>query len=233
MAGVSGTTRVDRALVDRRPATQQIVPHKSRGGAVPVASLHALHMGERFDDQTGGPASWVPLPKDVQVHVWARLWLVEQWAEWQPRTRTSAVEALARFVAVLVPRRATTPPAGLRTHLVNTLPPGMSSHGDERCEQWLDRSCFTLGQLNRQILAAVERELVTGDDGQLLAASTAGRYRKVAKACIRRSVELDVLAADLGHRRRGDARSASLDASSRRFEAAGPADDGERDQRDR
>lgn len=158
--------------------------------------VHAQHVGERFEAQSGEPASWLPLPDDVQVHIWARRWLAEQWSEWQPRTRASAVEALARFVAVVVPRGASKAPTGLRSHLVTTLPPGLSENGDELCEQWLDRSCFALGQLNREVLADVERHLVTGDDGRLLAASTAARYRKIARACIRRAVDLHVLAVD-------------------------------------
>src|SRR6266536_2036523 len=124
--------------------------------------VHAQHAGERFDEQTGEPASWLPMPEDVQVHVWARRWLAEQWPEWQPRTRTSAVQALARFVAVLVPPTAPTRPPGLRSHLVNTLGPATKKPGDETCERWLDRSCLALGQLNREILAGVDRQLAVG-----------------------------------------------------------------------
>lgn len=32
---------------------------------------------------------------------WARRWLAEQWPEWAPRTRASAVEALARLVPLV------------------------------------------------------------------------------------------------------------------------------------
>jgi integrase len=158
--------------------------------------VHAQSAGERFDAQVGEPMSWLPLPDDVQVHVWARRWLAEQWPEWQPRTRASALLALARFVVLLVPHDAARRPPGLRSHLMKTLPPGAATSGEETCERWLDRWCFTLSQLNRETLAEAERRLATGDDGQALAASTAARFRKNARACIRRAVELDVLAAD-------------------------------------
>jgi integrase len=69
-------------------------------------------------------------------------------------------------------------------------------HGDPQCEQWLNRWSFSLRQLSREVLADVDRQLACGDHGQLLAASTAARYRKIARACIRRAVELELLTAD-------------------------------------
>jgi len=53
-----------------------------------------------------------------------------------------------------------------------------------------------MGQLNRQLLATAERQLLLTGDGRPLAASTASRYRKVAHASIRRAVDLEILAAD-------------------------------------
>ena len=50
--------------------------------------------------------------------------------------------------------------------------------------------------MNREVLAEVERQLSLSDSGRPLAMSTAGRYRKVAHACIRRAVELDQIEAD-------------------------------------
>src|SRR5688500_9845922 len=62
--------------------------------------LRAIDIGERFDETTGEPVSWQPDARvDITVFDWARRWLADQWPEWQPRTRHSAVEALARFVA--------------------------------------------------------------------------------------------------------------------------------------
>jgi integrase len=155
--------------------------------------VHAKTIGERFDEATGEPATWLPGASDLQLHVWTRHWLAEQWHEWQPRTRTSAMEALARFVPLVVLSSAPPPPPALRAHLYATFPPLSGASQDEDCERWLERWCLTLGQLNRQILSAVERQLATAGNGAPLAASTAARYRKIPQACIRRAVDLDIL----------------------------------------
>jgi len=140
--------------------------------------------------------SWRPGPDDVQVHTWARCWLVEEWPEWAPRTRASAMEALVRFVPLLVAPDASAPPPGLRAHLLASLPPSSEGAPDDECERWLDRWCLKMGQLNRQVLPTAERQLLLTGDGRPLAASTASRYRKVAHASIRRAVDLEILAAD-------------------------------------
>jgi integrase len=53
-----------------------------------------------------------------------------------------------------------------------------------------------LGELNRELLADVERRLGIGDAGQALAPATAHRYRKNARASVRRAVELEQLPSD-------------------------------------
>jgi integrase len=63
-------------------------------------------------------------------------------------------------------------------------------------ERWLDRWVLRLGDLDRTLLADVDRRLGIGDRGQPHAASVAGRYRKLSKACIRRAVELGRLDVD-------------------------------------
>ena len=156
---------------------------------------HAKTIGEPFDVETGEPMSWLPGASDTPIHTWARRWLAEQWPEWQPRTRTSATEALARFVPLVVSPAASPPPPGLRRHLTETLPPG-SSAGSKECEAWLDRWCLQLGQLNRQVLADVEHHLSLGDNGDPLAGTTANRLRTIARACVRRAVDLEILAVD-------------------------------------
>jgi integrase len=157
--------------------------------------LHAKTIGEPFDELTGEPVSWLPGISDMRMHTWARRWLAEQWPEWQPRTRTSAMEALVRFIPLVVASSAPPCPPGLRGHLYATLPPeGVPV--DERCESWLDRWCLELGQLNRQVLATVEHHLSRADNGAALAASTAARYRKIARACVRRAVDLEIVEVD-------------------------------------
>jgi integrase len=159
--------------------------------------LHVAQQdGERFDARTGEPESWSPAPDDVRVHEWARLWVAQQWPEWAPRTRRSDVEALARFLPHASNPDAPSPPAGLRKYLTETLVPDRKLDEESECERWLGRWALPLSDLNREMLAEVERKLGIGDRRQTLAAQTAGRYRKVAHACIRRAVELGRLDAD-------------------------------------
>jgi integrase len=179
--------------------------------------VHAKTVGELFDESAGEPLAWRPSPQDVQVHTWVRRWLAEEWPEWAPRTRVSAVEALARFVPLLVASDATAAPPGLRAHLYASLPPGAEVSQDRDCEKWLGRWCLKMGQLNRQVLAVAERKLLLAADGQPLAASTASRFRKVAHACVRRAVDLEILAVDpwpprpRGRSQRKAARTKALD----------------------
>ena len=85
--------------------------------------LVAVSQGERFDPQTGRPLSWQPSADDASIHAWSRRWLMEQWPEWQPRTRSSAVEALARFVPLAVRSDAVGPPPSMRAYLQSSLVP--------------------------------------------------------------------------------------------------------------
>lgn len=157
--------------------------------------LVAQQSGERFDDETGEPVSWQPLPDEIQAHDWARRWLGEQWTEWAPRTRASAVEALTRLLPLLVPPTAPPKPDGLRAHLSSWLRPDGGA-GDEAAAAWLDRWSLQLGQLNRSVLATVDQGLGERDDGKPLSPSTAARFRKVSRACIRQAVDLGVLDID-------------------------------------
>jgi integrase len=160
------------------------------------ALLAAVSNGERFSMETGEPVSWNPADDDPKIHTWVRRWLAEQWPEWQPRTRASAVEAIARFVHLAVKADASRPPASLRKYLIATLPPSgaVGIGGDD--EAWLNENVAMLSDLDRQSLALVDSQLGLGDDGRALAPSTAGRYRKIARACVRRAVDLEVLASD-------------------------------------
>jgi integrase len=155
----------------------------------------AIQRGEWFDDHSGGPLSWLPSDGDTKVHLWVRRWLAEQWAEWAPRTRTSAIEALVRFVSLAVSAQATDPPNELRSYLRSALRPDREVE-DGECDRWLDAWSVPLSDLTRAFLALVDAELGLGADGQTLAASTAVRFRTVAKSCIRRAVELEVISSD-------------------------------------
>lgn len=156
----------------------------------------AQHHGEWFDDETGEPASWVAAPGELQVIDWTRRWLAEQWAEWQPRTRKSNVIALARFVPLATRADAPKPPRELRAYLTESLRPEFDLEPAHISEQWLSRWSLALTSLDKALLSEVDRSLGIGDRGQPLAPSTAGRFRKVSRSCIRRASELDLIDRD-------------------------------------
>lgn len=158
--------------------------------------LMAVERGEFFDPATGEPESWSPAEQPLSVFEWATRWLEEQWPEWQPRTRRSAIEALARFVLLAVHVDAPSPPRGCRLAMQSALVPGGRADLPTACLRWIERWSLRLDELDRALLADVDRQLGVGDGGQPLAASTASRFRKNARACVRRAVELDLLTSD-------------------------------------
>jgi len=152
--------------------------------------------GDEFDRASGEPLSWTPMPGDTQTHQWARRWLADQWTEWQPRTRRSAIEALVKFVPLVVSSQAPAPPPEIRVHLKATLEPGAPIDTESAAERWLLRWSLPLTELNRERLSSIDIALGVGLDGSQLAPSTAGRFRKVSRACIRRAVDLEILPTD-------------------------------------
>jgi integrase len=158
--------------------------------------LQAVQAGGRFDVDSGEPESWQPALRDVGVHEWARRWLGEQWSEWQPRTQTSATEALARFITIAIELSAK-PPEGLRVYLYTALAPGSESGRDVRLEKWMDRHCLTLGDLDRDRVAGIDRKLAAKLDGSPMAANTANRIRIVARACVQAAVDAGAVAVDV------------------------------------
>ena len=158
--------------------------------------LQAVQAGDQFDVASGEPESWQPALRDMSVHEWARRWLGEQWSEWQPRTRTSATEALARFITIAV-EPAAKPPDDLRVYLYSALAPGPDSRRDGRLEKWMSRHCLTLGDLDRDRVAVIDRKLALKLDGSPMAANTANRIRIVARACVQAAVEVGAIPADV------------------------------------
>ena len=156
----------------------------------------AVRDGERFDRVTGEPESWGTAPDERPVFRWAREWLAEQWSEWQPRTRASAIEAMSRFIPLVHHRDGPDPPEELRSYLVRALDPAVAIDSEDRCERWMQRWSPPLNELDRELMAGVERRLAIGLHGQSLSASVASRYRKVAHACLVRAVDLNILKVD-------------------------------------
>lgn len=87
-------------------------PTKAEADRSRAQLVVAARNGERFDRTTGRPLAWLPKSTDRRLHVWVREWLAEQWPEWQPRTRNSAVESLSRFLTYACsPPRQRHPPS--------------------------------------------------------------------------------------------------------------------------
>jgi integrase len=158
----------------------------------------AQRAGQRFDRHTGEPEAWELPLAELGVHDWARRWLGENWPEWQPRTRDSMVEALARFAALAV-NKSMSPPEDLRRYLAKSLPP--DGERDPAVERWLEASGLRLCDLDRITVADINRQLGLGLDGTPLAATTANRFRTCAHACVLAAVELGILPSDPWPRR--------------------------------
>lgn len=158
--------------------------------------LVAQQRGEQFDQGSLEPQSWAPPPPSLNVYDWAQAWVREEWVEWAPRTRSSQLEGLGRFIPLAVDSVAPAPPSGLRRYLRTALVPGTVVDPDDANERWLRRWSLSLDALTAAGLAEVDRQLATGDQGQGLAPTTAGRFRQIARSCIRRAVELGHLPSD-------------------------------------
>ena len=158
--------------------------------------LQAVQDGGRFDETSGEPDAWQTPLADLHVYEWARRWLTEQWSEWQPRTRASAVEALARFVTIAI-RSGATPPEEWRVYLYTALAPGSEAHWNIVLERWMGKHCLTLGELDRERIAGIDRKLALKLDGSQMAANTATRIRIVARATVQSAIAAGAVAADV------------------------------------
>jgi integrase len=156
----------------------------------------AQQSGLRFDETTGEPIDWSQPPESIRLVEWARRWLAEEWAEWAPRTRDSNAEGLARFVVLAVGLDAPEPPEGIRKYLDSSLRPGIELDEAHPMERWLTRWSAQLSALDAPLLADADRRLGLGDKGQALAPNTSNRYRRTARSCVRRAVELKQLDTD-------------------------------------
>ena len=126
---------------------------------------------------------------------WSRRWLAEQWQEWQPRTRVSATESLARFITIATEHGAKTPD-GLRVYLYSALAPDSEDRRDAQHEKWMAKNCLTLGDLDRDRIADIDRRRGWKLDGSPMAANTTNRIRIIARASVQSAIEAGAVAAD-------------------------------------
>jgi integrase len=157
--------------------------------------LTAVHNGNRFDQTTAEPASWQPALPDTNVITWVRRWLREQWTEWQPRTRTTAVESLTKFVMLATDVAPGRHEADLRRYLKSALRPDSDAR-DERWEKWLQDHSVLLRSIDREAVAEIDRQLGLRLDGTPSAATTANRTRIVCRACVTGAVYAGAIPGD-------------------------------------
>lgn len=157
--------------------------------------MAAVQNGERFDASTFEPTSWQASLSDMNLYGWARRWLEEQWVEWQPRTRNSAVESLAKLVMIAADANVGRADAELRSYLKCSLRPGFEEP-DARWEKWLQEHSLMLSAIDREVVAEVDRQLGLRLDGQPSAATTSNRTRIVARACIMAAVYAEAIKGD-------------------------------------
>ena len=157
--------------------------------------MNAVQRGERFDEVTGDPSSWQPSLNDMNVCDWVRRWLGEQWVEWQPRTRNSAVESLAKLVIIATDVTVERMEAELRHYLKDALRPDADGR-EVRWEKWLSEHSLMLSTIDREPTAEIDWQLGLRLDGQPLSATTASRTRIVARACIVAAVHTGAISGD-------------------------------------
>lgn len=190
---------VVRWTVDGRERARSF---RRKGEAQRYRSLldRAVGDGSRFDPVTGEPLSWRPPLSDLGLHQWARRWLAGEWVEWAPRSRKSAVEVMARFVALAVDGRSQ-PPTDLRRYLMRTLAPTTEEAREPRVEAWLDRRCVRLGDLDRERTRDLAQRVALKLDGTPMAPSGAARHRANCHACLLAAVDIGAIESDPWPRR--------------------------------
>ncbi len=146
--------------------------------------MQTVQDGSRFDESTNEPESWQTPLADTRVHEWSRRWLSEP-----------ATEALARFISITVDAGAK-PPAGLRVYLHTALAPGTDSGHNVLHKRWMDKHCVTLGELDRERVADIDRKLGLKLDGSQLAANTTSRIRIGAPASVQSAIDAGAVATD-------------------------------------
>ena len=72
-----------------------------------------------------------------------------------------------------------------------------AGHLDVVLERWLAKNCLTLGELDRERIADIDRKLALKLDGTQMAGNTANRVRIVARACVHSAIAAGAVAADV------------------------------------
>lgn len=164
--------------------------------------------GVRFCARTGLPEAMLRPAQTPTVFDWAVRWIDTEWDTAEPRTRLALVESLAWFVAAAhrtdAPALKPLADQRFRRYLRDVLAP--AAGGQDRTKTWrpvrnaafdrrLANHVLRLDELDADQLTRIEVALRTGVDGRPRRVS-GQRHVKNAKRCVRRAVDLGVLAAD-------------------------------------
>lgn len=105
------------------------------------------------------------------------------------------IDGLARFVMLALEHGAKAPD-GLRVYLYSALAPDSEGQRQAAYEKWLAKNCLTLGELDRERIADIDRRLALKLDGSPMAANTANRIRIIARASVQAAMKAGAVAAD-------------------------------------
>ena len=152
--------------------------------------LDAVEAGERFDEGTGGPASWST--DSLTWFRWSQEWLALKWPQWAGTTRRSALETLVSITPRMVRASAPNPPDEVVDWLRSDgYIPG--SDGWSSPPAWLTRWSLPLDQITPRVLERVLTEITTRQDGNPMSASVARRRKNSLGAVLRAAVRRDLL----------------------------------------
>lgn len=201
---------VVRWKIDNHGARSRGFPTRALAEDFRARLLLASRNGEPFDATgTGLPVSWAR-PDMPSLAEFARQWVARQ-IDWEPRTRRTVGEALARFLTACLRPGATELSAKdaaearrwLRRCYLATEPVlgdlAARRRGPDvdegRWERFFARWSPALDELDRQLLDGVEQLLRAGVDGQVLG-SSGKRYVKIARQLVTEAVRVGLLTAD-------------------------------------
>jgi hypothetical protein len=119
----------------------------------------------------------------------------EQWVEWQPRTRDSAVDSLATLVIIASDATPGAAEVDLRRYLNTALRPD-ADRLEARWEKWLTEHSLMLSTIDRESTAEIDRQIGLRLEGRPLSATTANRRRIVARACPIAAIEIGAISGD-------------------------------------
>lgn len=146
--------------------------------------------GERFDPETGLPASWQQSPETWWS--WSRQWVLLKWPGWAGHSRRSSVETLVLFTPHLVASRAGDPPAGLRSWLLDHgYRPGEYDECDE--SRWLDRNSLPMAVIGPAQLELALAKATTRQDGRANAPTVVVRRRNTIKSVFTAAVRRELI----------------------------------------